>query len=143
MTSPHDFADAILITGAGRRVGLHLAQRLLAAGGSALSLAGYLGMLLAPGLALLWAVVVGLASGICFVLALLFFTLRAADSFSAAALSGMAQSIGYLFATSGPVLFGALHDVTGGWSVPLLVVMAAAFVQTCVGLGAGRNLTVS
>ncbi|SEQ02279.1 dihydromonapterin reductase / dihydrofolate reductase [Faunimonas pinastri] len=32
MTIAHDLADAILITGAGRRVGLHLARRLLAAG---------------------------------------------------------------------------------------------------------------
>ncbi|CAM3557448.1 MFS transporter [Kibdelosporangium persicum] len=117
-------------------------QRLLATGGSLMSLCGYAGMLVAPGLAVLWAVVVGLASGICFVLALLFFTLRAADSFGAAALSGMAQSIGYLFATTGPVLFGALHDWTHGWSLPLAVLMAAALAQAAVGLGAGRALTV-
>jgi CP family cyanate transporter-like MFS transporter len=118
-------------------------QRLLASAGSLLSLSGYLGMLLAPELALLWAVVVGLASGICFVLALLFFTLRAADSFGAAALSGMAQSIGYLFATTGPVLFGGLHDMTSSWVLPMIVLMIAAFAQACLGLGAGRNLTVS
>lgn len=118
-------------------------QRLLAGAGSLLSLSGYLGMLLAPGLALLWAVIVGLASGVCFVLALLFFTLRAADSFGAAALSGMAQSIGYLFAATGPVLFGALHDMTGGWALPMIVLMVAAFAQACLGLGAGRDLTVS
>ncbi|ALG14771.1 hypothetical protein AOZ06_13840 [Kibdelosporangium phytohabitans] len=118
-------------------------QRLLATGGSLLSAAGYLGMLLAPGLAVLWVVVVGLASGICFVLALLFFTLRAEDSFGAAALSGMAQSIGYLFATTGPVLFGSLHDWTSSWSLPLTVLMTAALVQASIGLGAGRNLTVN
>jgi CP family cyanate transporter-like MFS transporter len=118
-------------------------QRLLAGAGSLLSLSGYLGMLLAPELALLWAVIVGLASGVCFVLALLFFTLRAADSFGAAALSGMAQAVGYLFAATGPVLFGALHDMTGGWTLPMIVLMVAAFAQACLGLGAGRNLTVS
>jgi CP family cyanate transporter-like MFS transporter len=118
-------------------------QRLLASAGSLLSLSGYLGMLLAPELALLWAVIVGLASGVCFVLALLFFTLRAADSYSAAALSGMAQSIGYLFATSGPVLFGALHDMSNSWVLPMIVLMVAAFVQACIGLGAGRNLTIA
>ncbi|RSM59886.1 MFS transporter [Kibdelosporangium aridum] len=117
-------------------------QRLLATGGSLLSLTGYLGMLIAPELAVLWAIIVGLASGICFVLALLFFTLRAADSYGAAALSGMAQSIGYLFATTGPVLFGALHDWTHSWSLPLIVLMAAVSVQAAMGLGAGRNLTV-
>lgn len=117
-------------------------QRLLATGGSLLSLAGYLGMLIAPELAVLWAIIVGLASGICFVLALLFFTLRAADSYGAAALSGMAQSIGYLFATTGPVLFGALHDWTHSWSLPLIALMVAVSVQAAMGLGAGRNLTV-
>ncbi|MCE7012027.1 MFS transporter [Kibdelosporangium philippinense] len=117
-------------------------QRLLATGGSLLSLVGYIGILVAPELAVLWAIVVGLASGICFVLALLFFTLRAADSFGAAALSGMAQSIGYLFATTGPVLFGALHDWTHSWTLPLIVLMAAVTVQAVMGLGAGRNLMI-
>ncbi|ONI79551.1 hypothetical protein ALI144C_25845 [Actinosynnema sp. ALI-1.44] len=118
-------------------------QRLLATGGALLSLSGYLGMLLAPGLTVLWVVVVGLASGICFVLALLFFTLRAEDSFSAAALSGMAQSIGYLFATTGPVLFGTLHDWTSSWTLPLAVLTGAALIQAIIGLGAGRNTTVN
>jgi CP family cyanate transporter-like MFS transporter len=117
-------------------------QRLLAAGGSLLSLTGYVGLMIAPGLAVLWVVIVGLASGICFVLALFFFTLRSADSFTAAALAGMAQSIGYLFATLGPVVFGALHDATSGWNVPMVLLVAAAATQACCGLGAGRNLTV-
>ncbi|MEV4314496.1 MFS transporter [Actinocrispum sp. NPDC049592] len=117
-------------------------QRLLAAGGSMLSFAGYLGLILAPGLAVLWVIIVGLASGLCFVLALFFFTLRSADSFAAAALSGMAQSVGYLFATLGPVVFGALHDATNTWTAPMTMLLVAAFVQACCGLGAGRNLTV-
>ncbi|TCO48128.1 MFS transporter [Actinocrispum wychmicini] len=117
-------------------------QRLLAAGGSLLSFTGYLGLLLAPGLAVLWVVIVGLASGVCFVLALLFFTLRSADSYSAATLSGMAQSFGYLFATLGPVVFGALHDATNGWVAPMIMLLAAASVQSCFGFGAGRNRVV-
>jgi CP family cyanate transporter-like MFS transporter len=117
-------------------------QRVLAFGGSVLSFVGYLGMLLAPQFAVLWVVIVGLASGLCFVLALFFFTLRSIDSFAAATLSGMAQSFGYLFATLGPVMFGALHDATGGWSVPLIMLLVAASVQASFGLGAGRDLTV-
>jgi cyanate permease len=117
-------------------------QRLLAAGGSLLSFTGYLGLILAPNLAVLWVVIVGLASGVCFVLALFFFTLRSADSYAAATLSGMAQSIGYLFAMLGPVVFGALHDLTTGWTVPMIMLLIAAGAQACCGFGAGRNLTV-
>jgi CP family cyanate transporter-like MFS transporter len=117
-------------------------QRLLAAGGSLLSFVGYLGLMLAPQFAVLWVIIVGLASGVCFVLALFFFTLRSADSSAAAALSGMAQSIGYLFAMLGPVVFGALHDATAGWTVPMIMLLVAATVQACCGFGAGRNLTV-
>jgi CP family cyanate transporter-like MFS transporter len=117
-------------------------QRLLAAGGSTLSFVGYLGLVLAPDLAVLWVVIVGMASGVCFVLALFFFTLRSPDSFAAAALSGMAQSIGYLFATLGPIVFGALHDATAGWTVPMTMLLVAAVVQAVCGLGAGRDLTI-
>jgi CP family cyanate transporter-like MFS transporter len=117
-------------------------QRALAAGGSLLSFVGYLGMLLAPQFAVLWVVIVGLASGLCFVLALFFFTLRSVDSYAAATLSGMAQSFGYLFATLGPVAFGTLHDATGGWSVPLIMLLVAAGVQAAFGFRAGRDLTV-
>jgi CP family cyanate transporter-like MFS transporter len=117
-------------------------QRALACGASLLSLTGYLGLVLKPGLAVLWVVIIGVASGMNFVLALFFFTLRAADSYAAAALSGMAQSIGYLLATAGPVLFGAMHDLSGGWTLPLILLMTAAFSQACAGLGAGRALHV-
>jgi len=113
-------------------------QRALAAGGSLVSLTGYLGMLFAPEMAPLWVVVLGLASGTCFVLALSFFSLRASGPQGAAALSGMAQAVGYLLATLGPVSFGALHDLTGGWTVPLTVLCFAAAAQAVAGLGAGR-----
>ena len=41
---------------------------------------------------------------------------------------GMAQSVGYTLAAIGPVAIGALHDVTGGWTVPLVVLVALARV---------------
>ena len=113
-------------------------QRALAAGGSLLSLIGYLGLMLAPAAAPLWVTLIGLATGTCFVLALSFLSLRAADSRQAAALSGMAQAVGYSLAAVGPVLFGALHDVTDGWTVPLAALSVAAVAQMIAGLGAGR-----
>jgi CP family cyanate transporter-like MFS transporter len=113
-------------------------QRALAAGGSLLSLIGYLGLMLAPAAAPLWVTLIGLATGTCFVLALSFLSLRAADARQAAALSGMAQAVGYSLAAVGPVLFGALHDVTDGWTVPLAALSIAAAAQVIAGFGAGR-----
>ncbi|GAB3448095.1 MFS transporter [Actinophytocola sediminis] len=117
-------------------------QRLVAAGGSILALAGYLGLLVVPGLALVWALVIGVGAGTLFFLALAFFSLRAADPRSSASLSGMGQALGYLFAAIGPVAIGALHDATGGWRVPLAVLAGVAAVHTVVGLRAGRNAHV-
>ena len=50
----------------------------------------------------LWVVLLGLGQGASFSLALTFFALRSPDPGHAAALSGMAQSVGYLLAAGGP-----------------------------------------
>ncbi|WP_260196039.1 CynX/NimT family MFS transporter [Actinophytocola gossypii] len=117
-------------------------QRMIAAGGSVLAMAGYLGLLFAPELAPVWALVTGTGAGTLFFLALAFFSLRAADPRSSASLAGMGQAIGYLFAAVGPVAIGALHDATGGWRVPLAVLAGVAAVHTVVGLRAGRDAHV-
>ena len=117
-------------------------QRLIAASGSIMAMLGYLGLLFLPDLVVVWALVTGIGAGILFLLALAFFSLRAADPRSSASLSGMGQSIGYLFAAVGPVAIGALHDATGGWRVPLAVLAGIAAVHTVIGLRAGRDAHV-
>lgn len=117
-------------------------QRLIAATSSMLALVGYVGLLVAPDLAVVWVLTTGIGAGALFFLALAFFSLRAADPRSSASLSGMGQSIGYLVAAVGPVLFGALHDSTGGWRVPLLVLVGVAAAHTLIGLRAGRDAHV-
>jgi CP family cyanate transporter-like MFS transporter len=94
-------------------------QRLVGAAASLLALAAYLGLMLAPGLSLLWAVLLGLACGSSIVLALSLFSLRTRHHQQAATLSGMAQSVGYLLTAAAPIGFGALYDLTGGWTLPL------------------------
>lgn len=119
-------------------------QRLLVAVVVLLSLSAYAGIILgAYHLVVLWCVLLGLAQGAYLSLALLFFILRTPDTRTAAALSGMAQSIGYLLAATGPLLFGGLHDLTGGWTVPLLALCAVALVLLAVGMGAGRARVVA
>jgi MFS transporter, CP family, cyanate transporter len=96
--------------------------------------------LLAPGLALVgvWVGLIGFVLGGTFGLALLFLVARAADADTAAELSGMAQSIGYLIAAAGPALFGWIHDLTGGWSEPLLFLGVVLAGKVVVGTRAGR-----
>ena len=114
-------------------------QRAAASASAVLTLIGYLGLLFAPDLAVLWVLVTGFGAGGVFFLALAFFSLRAGDARSSAALAGMGQSIGYLVGAVGPVLFGFLHDATGGWRVPLAVLAGVAVCQALIGLRAGRD----
>lgn len=114
-------------------------QRAVAVGFSLFLVVGFTGLLTVPRLAVLWSVVAGLGSGGSVVLALSFVSLRAPDARHAATLSGMAQSIGYLVAASGPLVLGLLHDLTGSWRQPLAVLVAAALLQALFALGAGRN----
>jgi CP family cyanate transporter-like MFS transporter len=105
--------------------------------------AGTLGLLFAAGAATtLWVVLLGLGQGACFSLALTFFALRAPDSGSTAALSGMAQSVGYLLAAVGPFVFGVLRDVTHAWTVPLALLFAVSVCLLITGLGAARDAHV-
>jgi CP family cyanate transporter-like MFS transporter len=109
----------------------------------ALTGAGALGLLIAAETATaLWVVLLGLGQGACFSLALTFFALRAPDSEHAAALSGMAQTVGYLLAAVGPFLFGLLRDTTHAWTVPLALLFAVAVCLLLTGLGAARDAHV-
>ena len=109
----------------------------------ALTGAGALGLLVAAETATaLWVVLLGLGQGACFSLALTFFALRAPDSEHAAALSGMAQTVGYLLAAVGPFLFGLLRDTTHAWTVPLALLFAVAACLLLTGLGAARDAHV-
>jgi CP family cyanate transporter-like MFS transporter len=117
-------------------------QRALSAFWSVVMLAGYLGLIVLPQFTVFWVIVSGIALGFCFPLALAFFAMRASNTQQAAALSGMAQSVGYGIAAAGPVLFGALHDFTHSWTVPLWMVAICALLQALVGWHAGRDAHV-
>ncbi|MGG1555774.1 CynX/NimT family MFS transporter [Paenibacillus ferrarius] len=82
---------------------------------------------------------IGSAAASAFSLSMMFFNMRTNSSRQASEISGMAQSIGYTLACTGPTLFGWLHDLSGGWNIPLCVLLGAVAVFTWAGLGAGRN----
>lgn len=96
-----------------------------------------------PFLVGLWASLIGIALGGSFGLALLFIVLRSSNSETATELSGMAQSIGYLLAAVGPTLFGAIHDFTGAWFVPLLFLLIIVGAKLFFGLGAAKPQEVT
>jgi MFS transporter, CP family, cyanate transporter len=104
---------------------------------------GVLGLLVAGSTAsTLWVVLLGLGQGASFSLALTFFALRSPDPGHAAALSAMAQSVGYLLAAGGPSLFGVLRDVTGTWKVPLALLLTVTVFLLIAGIGAARDAHV-
>jgi CP family cyanate transporter-like MFS transporter len=108
-----------------------------------LSCSGVVGLLVAgSAAAALWVVLLGLGQGASFSLALAFFPLRSPDPGHAAALSGMAQSVGYLLAAAGPLLFGVLRDATGAWKVPLALLLAITACLLLAGMGAARDAHV-
>ena len=113
-------------------------QRLLLCAVMACYPVGYLGLVVAPhGGALVWALFVGV--GTCtFPLILTLIGLRARTSVGTAALSGFTQAAGYLVAVVGPFGVGRLHDLSGGWTLPLVVLTLVNVPQLLVGLAVAR-----
>jgi CP family cyanate transporter-like MFS transporter len=107
-------------------------------------LVGLGGLLLAPDTAtLVWVAAFGVAQGSGFALALTLIVLRSATPLVAARLGGVAQCVGYLVAAAGPVVLGALHDATGGWSWPLGLLLVLLAPMALTGWGAARDAVLS
>jgi CP family cyanate transporter-like MFS transporter len=109
---------------------------------TALTVLGWLGLWLAPaGGAWLWAALLGVGGSV-FPVVLSFFALRTTSSVDTAALSTMAQSIGYLLAASGPFVVGVLHHATGSWTLPCLLLAGLGVIQISTGYLAGRPVRI-
>ncbi|HEX4000546.1 MAG TPA: MFS transporter [Pirellulales bacterium] len=115
-------------------------QRVIDAIGAAICVAGILGCFYAPLWSIwVWASVLGLAQGAVFAIAVMLIVLRAADSHVAAHLSGMAQGVGYLIASLGPLIAGELRGWTGNWNGVALFCVALGVASAIFGIGAGRD----
>jgi len=90
-------------------------------------------------LLILGTAIIGLSVNGNFSLALAFFGLRARNAGDASQLSGMAQSLGYLFSALGPTVIGLLYDQTHSWVLPLYVMLAFILVLILIGLNVGRD----
>lgn len=94
---------------------------------AATTMAGWAGVLVAPATASwMWAILLGVGGG-AFTWTLTMIGRSARTTDGTAALSGFAQSVGYVVAGLGPLGTGLLHDATGTWTVPVAMLLAIGF----------------
>jgi CP family cyanate transporter-like MFS transporter len=100
---------------------------------------GLAGLLYLPlGGAVAWALILGAGQNAALALAIFFTAARAPHAAAAASLSSLAQAVGYLLASVGPLEVGLLHSATGSWTAPVLVLFALSGVMLVAGLLAAR-----
>lgn len=104
---------------------------------------GLVGLLTLPEFGFIWALIAGAGTGACLSVALSLISLRGRTNTETTQLSGMAQSVGYLMAAVGPLLAGALAQLTGGWTAPLAALLAIATAQLAVAVAVGRDRRAS
>jgi CP family cyanate transporter-like MFS transporter len=132
-----NFAAALIVPVIAER--LH-GQRVLAVGTAAGLAAGLANALYAPmGSVVAWVFVLGISQGAALALAIFFTIARAPDPAVAASLSSLAQAVGYLVASAGPLELGLLHSATGSWSLPVAVLFALNGCLFVAGMMAGRS----
>jgi len=94
--------------------------------------------------ALLLAVICcGFCSGSCIALAMALFGLHTKNAADTSALSGLAQSVGYILAALGPIIMGKLFDLSGSWTVPMLFLLGTTIILTGLGYMAGRDRIIN
>jgi CP family cyanate transporter-like MFS transporter len=104
--------------------------------------AGLAGLLVAPGAAPLWVVVLGIGQGGSLGLALMLPFLRGANAAAVASLMALSLSAGYLLSATGPTLVGLAHDLSGGWTLPLLLMIGLTLAEVVPGWRAAGAWTV-
>jgi len=105
--------------------------------------AGTAGAVWAPvDTAVVWMLILGAAQNAALGVAIYFAMARAPDPATAVSLSAMAQGVGYLLASAGPLEVGLLHSATRSWNVPVIVLLALTAVLLVVGLLAARPRTL-
>jgi CP family cyanate transporter-like MFS transporter len=101
--------------------------------------AGLAGVVYLPlGSAVIWALILGAGQNAALSLAIFFTMARAPHAAAAASLSSLAQAVGYLFASAGPLEVGLLHSATGSWNLPVAVLFALTGILLAAGLLAAR-----
>jgi MFS transporter, CP family, cyanate transporter len=146
--SAGDAGDLLALMGAGNLtvslvipvIAQRMRSQLLLVVPTVAALAGGLaGLLYAPlGGAVAWALILGAGQNAALGLAVFFTAARAPHATAAASLSALAQSVGYLLASVGPLEVGLLHSATGSWTAPVMVLFAFNAVLLVAGVLVSR-----
>ncbi|SOC38183.1 CynX/NimT family MFS transporter [Salinicoccus kekensis] len=120
-------------------------QRVLGVSSGLMFATGLLGVLLMPvhWMIIPFLILTGIGAGTTFSLAMMFFVLRSNSVEQSAQLSGMAQSVGYVLAATGPLLLGMLAEYTGSWSPSMMILILVSLMIAIFGYFAGSNRTVT
>jgi len=116
-------------------------QSILVLAVNCLFVVGMIGLILKSNVILLIisVILIGAATSANFSLALLFLSIRAKSAKHAAELSGMAQSVGYIIASFGPIIIGFIYDISDNWTLPMTLLIFITFVIIYFGMQAGKN----
>ncbi|MGA9873444.1 MAG: MFS transporter [Rhodococcus sp. (in: high G+C Gram-positive bacteria)] len=74
-----------------------------------------------------WVCLIGLGT-MTFPMSLTLINLRTRTPAGSSGLSGFTQGLGYVVSATGPLSFGLLHSLSGGWGVPMLVLVGCVAV---------------
>jgi CP family cyanate transporter-like MFS transporter len=103
---------------------------------------GFLGIAFLPGVwTIVWTVLIALNT-LTFSMSLALIGARTATHHMATELSGYVNTVGYLIAAAGPIVVGAVHELTDSWFIPLLVLALFATVLLPAGAVLARESTI-
>jgi CP family cyanate transporter-like MFS transporter len=107
-------------------------RRMWLTGAAVLELVALLGLVLVPGPGWLWAAMLGVAVGPLFPLTMTLPLDAAEHPAEVAALAGMMLGLGYTLSAAGPLVLGAIRDLSGGFGAVLWVLVAAGALLVLV-----------
>ncbi|KAL3947276.1 MFS transporter [Lactobacillus hilgardii] len=85
-------------------------------------------------IAVIICILLGFATSSAFSMSMILFSLKTANPYETSAVSGMAQSIGYLAAAIGPLLSGLIHGAIASWWPVIVMMLIVVVIQTSFGL---------
>jgi len=96
------------------------------------------GLFIPAPLTWLWASLLGVAP-LLFPASLTLVNLRTRGHDGSVALSAFSQGVGYAVGALGPFLIGIVHDLTDGWTIPIIVLLAVSAVCVIPALGLAKR----